>query len=55
LQISSRRQIRRFVVVGGSVFVRTMAGFFIYAAGKGENMNCFADKGEALKWLGEVV
>jgi hypothetical protein len=34
LQISSHRQIRRFAIVGGSVFVRTMAGFFIRAAGK---------------------
>ena len=36
LQISSHRQIGRFAIAGGSVFVRTMAGVFIRAAGKGE-------------------
>ena len=53
LQISSHKQIRRFAIVGGSVFVRTMAGFFIRAAGKGEHMRWFADREEAAKWLQE--
>jgi hypothetical protein len=53
LQISSHRQIRRFAIVGGSVFVRTMAGFFIRAAGKGEHMKWFADREDAVKWLKE--
>ena len=55
LQISSHRQIRRFAIVGGSVFVRTMAGFFIRAAGKGEHMKWFADREDAAKWLKEGV
>jgi hypothetical protein len=53
LEISSHRQIRRFAIVGGSVFVRTMARFFIRAAGKGDNMKWFADREEAAKWLEE--
>jgi hypothetical protein len=55
LQISSHKQIRRFAIVGGSVFVRTMAGFFIRAAGKGEHMKWFAGEQEALEWLKESV
>ena len=54
LQISSHKQIRRFAIVGGSIFVRTMAGFFIRAAGKDENMRWFATRGEATEWLKEV-
>ena len=53
LQISSHRQIRRFAIVGGSVFVRTMAGFFIRAAGKGEHMKWFINREDALEWLKE--
>ena len=55
LQISSHRQIRRFAIVGGSVFVRTMAGFFIRAAGKGEHMQWFASREDAVKWLKEGI
>ena len=53
LEISSHRQIRRFAIVGGSVFVRTMAGFFIRAAGKAEHMKWYAGEQEALEWLKE--
>ena len=55
LQLSSNRQIRRFTIAGGSVFVRTMAGFFIRAAGKGEHMRWFAGREEAVEWLKEGV
>ena len=53
LQISSHRQLGRFAIVGGSVFARTMAGFFVRAAGKGEYMKWFAVKPAALEWLKE--
>jgi hypothetical protein len=53
LDISSHRQIRRFAIVGGSVFVRTMAGFFIRAAGKGERMKWFTAREDAVAWLKE--
>ncbi len=39
--------------MGGSVLARTMAGFFLRAAGKGENMRWFADREDAVKWLKE--
>jgi hypothetical protein len=55
LRISSDRQIRRFAIVGGSVFTRTMAGFIIRAAGKGRNMKWFAGQEEAVRWLKEGV
>jgi hypothetical protein len=55
LEISSHKQMKGFAIVGGSVFVRTMAGFFIRAAGKGENMRWFAAREDAAKWLKEGV
>ncbi|MGD2146349.1 MAG: hypothetical protein PVH41_06630 [Anaerolineae bacterium] len=54
LEISSNPQIGEFAVVGGSVTVRTLARFFIRAAGKGEHMRWFEDKEGALAWLAEA-
>jgi len=51
LRLASHRQIRRFAIVGGSVFIRTMAGFIIRAAGKGRNMKWFSSREEAVEWL----
>jgi hypothetical protein len=53
LQIASHDQIRRFAVVGGSVFARTMTGFIIRAAGKGRSMRWLAGLEEAVEWLKE--
>ena len=53
LQISSHDQIRRFAIVGGSLFARTMAGFVIRAAGKGGTMRWLAGREEAVEWLKE--
>ena len=50
-RIASHIQINRFAIVGGSIFVRTMAGFIIRAAGGDKTMKWFASGEEAIKWL----
>lgn len=53
LKISSHDQMKKFAIVGGSVFARTMAGFVIRAAGKGQTMRWLAGRDEAVEWLQE--
>ena len=50
-RMASHHHVRRFAIVGGSVFVRTMAGVVIRAAGKGDGMRWYAGLEAAHDWL----
>ena len=52
-RLSIHKQVAKVAYVGGSILIKTIAGFILQAAGKSENMKWFADKEEALKWLKE--
>jgi hypothetical protein len=51
VQMSSSAKVLRFAIVGGNVLIRTMAGFIIRAAGRGDSVRWFDDREEALAWL----
>jgi hypothetical protein len=50
-RISSHEQIRKFAIVGGGVFSRTLAGLIIRAAGRGQSVRWLASREEAVEWL----
>ena len=50
-RIAANSQIKKFAIIGGSVFARTVAVFIIHAAGKGEKMKWFTTREECLNWL----
>ena len=51
VQIASHKQVRKAAFIATSLFVKTVIGFIITAAGKGKNIKGFSDKEEAMSWL----
>lgn len=50
-RLSSQKQVVKVAYVGGSILIKTVAGFILQAAGRGKNMKWFADREKAGKWL----
>ncbi len=51
IRVSQHKQLDKIAIVGGSVFIRTVAGFILQTAGKSKKMKWFNNKEKALKWL----
>jgi len=51
VQLAQHKQANKVAIAGGSIFLKTITGFILHAAGKGEKMKWFANKKEAIKWL----
>lgn len=52
-RLSAHKQVTRVAYAGGSILIKTVAGFILQAAGRSKDMKWFADKEEGLKWLKE--
>lgn len=50
-RLSNHKQVAKVAYVGGSVLIKTVAGFILRAAGKSKIMKWFSSKEEAVSWL----